>query len=91
MSISNVERGIHFPTPSSSIACPKAKEIEYAPYRKIASIFPGETANIVRIFKSPSLRLYVLANVDVVFASFVCREEIVLSTLAEISWLIHGT
>ena len=90
MSVPNLKRGIYFSTPGS-IASPRTKErIEYAPYREIASIFPGETGNITRIFKSPSLRLHGLANVDIVFASFGRREGIVLSTLARISFFTHG-
>ena len=86
MSISNVKCGSYFSTPSSSIARPKVKEAEHAPYREIASIFPRETTNILRIVESPSLRLHVLANVDVVLTSFGGRKGIVLSTLAEISF-----
>jgi len=61
--------------------------MSYVPYREIASILPGETANIARIFESPSLCLYVLADVDVVFASLERRKGIVLSALAEIRLL----
>lgn len=60
----------------------------YTPYREIASILPGETANIARIVEGPSLRLHVLADVDEVFASFDGGKGIVLSALAGIR-LLH--
>jgi len=62
--------------------------MDYSPYREVAPVLPGETTNIGRIFEGPGLRLHVLADVDVVFASFDRRKGIVLSALAEIR-LIH--
>lgn len=88
MTVSHIERGVHFSTPSSQIACSIAGGMSYPPYREIASILPAETANIARVFKSPSLYLHVLANIDVIFTSFERRKGIVLSALAEIR-LLH--
>lgn len=84
MPISYVERSVHFSIPPSQIACSIARGMGYAPYREIASILPGESSNIAGIIKSPSLGLYVLADIDVVFASFERRKGIVLSALAKI-------
>lgn len=61
-----------------------ARAMSYSPYREITSILPGETANVTGIFKSPSLRVDALADIDVVLASFECLKGIVLSALAEI-------
>ena len=55
----------------------------YPPYREIPSILPGETTDFARILESPSLRLYVPADIDVVFSSFERRKGIVLSALPE--------
>ena len=88
MPISHVKRGIHFPMSSSQIVCSIARGTGYSPYREIASILPGETANIGWVLEGPSLRLHILAYIDVVLASFERRKGIVLSTLAEIR-LLH--
>ena len=55
----------------------------YTPYREIPSILPSEPANFASIFESPSFRLYVLADVDVVLSPFERRKGIVLSALPE--------
>ena len=62
--------------------------MNYSPYREIASVLPGETTNIGRIFEGPGFCLHVLADVYEVLASFERRKGIVLSALAEIR-LIH--
>jgi len=81
------------PSRTSSVVftflCPKlnleldSKGTRYTPYREVPSILPGETTNFARIIESPSFRLYVPADIDVVFSSFGCRKGIVLSALPE--------
>jgi hypothetical protein len=85
MTISHVKRGVHFPTPVKlNRELYNSEGMRCTPYREIASVLPGETANGVGILESPRLRLYVLADIEVVFSTLERRKGVVLSALAGI-------